>query len=128
MQLNGDIIVIDEGKVLQTGSAKEVFENPATAKVAEITNDPAMNINKGHIQDNTLVMNNNVQIQIPDQLKSIPNGDYQVGIRATDLYLDDNGFSFDIECWIFREDGFDRFRDPFESFATEKCSWWERRL
>ena len=97
MQLNGDIIVIDEGKVLQTGSAKEVFENPATAKVAEITNDPAMNINKGTIQDNTLVMNNNVQIQIPDQLKSIPNGDYQVGIRATDLYLDDNGFSFDVE-------------------------------
>ena len=97
MQLNGDIIVIDEGKVLQTGSAKEVFENPATAKVAEITNDPAMNINKGYIQDNTLVMNNNVQIQIPDQLKSIPNGDYQVGIRATDLYLDDNGFSFDVE-------------------------------
>ena len=97
MQLNGDIIVIDEGKVLQTGSAKEVFENPATAKVAEITNDPAMNINKGHIQDNTLVMDNNVQIQIPDQLKSIPNGDYQVGIRATDLYLDDNGFSFDVE-------------------------------
>ena len=97
MQLNGDIIVIDEGKVLQTGSAEEVFENPATAKVAEITNDPAMNINKGRIQDNTLVMNNNVQIQIPDQLKSIPNGDYQVGIRATDLYLDDNGFSFDVE-------------------------------
>ena len=97
MQLNGDIIVIDEGKVLQTGSAKEVFENPATAKVAEITNDPAMNINKGRIQDNTLVMNNNVQIQIPDQIKSIPNGDYQVGIRATDLYLDDNGFSFDVE-------------------------------
>ncbi len=97
MQLNGDIIVIDEGKVLQTGSAKEVFENPATAKVAEITNDPAMNINKGHIQDNTLIMNNYVQIQIPDQLKSIPNGDYQVGIRATDLYLDDNGFSFDVE-------------------------------
>ena len=97
MQLNGDIIVIDEGKVLQTGSAKEVFENPATAKVAEITNDPAMNINKGHIKDNTLVMNNNVQIQIPDQLKSIPNGDYQVGIRATDLYLDNNGFSFDVE-------------------------------
>ena len=97
MQLNGDIIVIDEGKVLQTGSAKEVFENPATAKVAEITNDPAMNINKGHIQDNTLVMNDDVQIPIPNQLKSIPNGDYQVGIRATDLYLDDNGFSFDVE-------------------------------
>ena len=97
MQLNGDIIVIDEGKVLQTGSAKEVFENPATAKVAEITNDPAMNINKGTIKDNTLIMNDNVQIQIPDQLKLIPNGNYQVGIRATDLYLDNHGFNFDVE-------------------------------
>ena len=97
MQLNGDIIVIDEGKILQTGTAKEVFENPATSKVAEITNDPAMNINKGHIRDNTLLMNDDVQIPIPNQLQSIPNGDYQVGIRATDLYLDDHGFSFDVE-------------------------------
>ncbi len=63
MQLNGDIIVIDEGKILQTGTAKDVFENPATAKVAEITN----------------------------------NGKYLVGIRATDIYLDDHGFAFDVE-------------------------------
>ena len=97
MQLNGDIIVIDEGKILQTGTAKDVFENPATAKVAEITNDPAMNINKCLIQDNSLIMNDSVQIQIPDELKSIPNGKYLVGIRATDIYLDDQGFAFDVE-------------------------------
>ena len=97
MQLNGDIIVIDEGRILQSGSAKEVFENPSSAKVAEITNDPAMNINKCLIQDNSLIMNDSVQIQIPDQLKSIPNGKYLVGIRATDIYLDDQGFAFDVE-------------------------------
>ena len=97
MQLNGDIIVIDEGKILQTGTAKDVFENPATAKVAEITNDPAMNINKCLIQDNSLIMNDSVQIQIPDELKSVPNGKYLVGIRATDIYLDDQGFAFDVE-------------------------------
>ena len=46
MELNGEVIVLDEGKVLQKGPAKEIFENPRTLKVAEISNDPPMNILK----------------------------------------------------------------------------------
>jgi len=46
MELNGEVIVLDEGKVLQVGPAKEIFENPKTLKVAEISNDPPMNILK----------------------------------------------------------------------------------
>lgn len=49
MQLGGEVIVMDEGKILQQGSAKEIYENPATTKVAEITNDPAMNLVDGEI-------------------------------------------------------------------------------
>ena len=97
MQLNGDIIVIDEGKILQTGSAKEVFENPANAKVAEITNDPAMNLNKGKIENNKLILNNEIQFDLPSNLQSVQTGDYLVGIRATDLYLDDKGFNFQVD-------------------------------
>jgi glycerol transport system ATP-binding protein len=97
MQLNGDIIVIDEGKILQTGSAKEVFENPANAKVAEITNDPAMNLNKGKIENNKLILNNDIQFNLPSDLQSMPSGDYLVGVRATDLYLDDQGFDFQVD-------------------------------
>ena len=40
MELNGEVIVLDEGKVLQKGPAKEIFENPLNLKVAEISNDP----------------------------------------------------------------------------------------
>jgi glycerol transport system ATP-binding protein len=97
MQLNGDIIVIDEGKILQVGSAKDVFENPANAKVAEITNDPAMNLNKGTIQDNKLIFNNEIKFDLPSNLESIQPGDYQIGIRATDIHLDENGFGFDVD-------------------------------
>ena len=35
MELNGEVIVLDEGKVLQTGPAKDIFENPINLKVAE---------------------------------------------------------------------------------------------
>ena len=97
MQLNGDTIVIDEGQILQSGSAKEVFENPSSAKVAEITNDPAMNINEGLIKDNKLILNQDIIFPLPIHLKNIPQGKYLIGIRATDLYLDNQGFNFDVD-------------------------------
>jgi glycerol transport system ATP-binding protein len=97
MQLNGDIIVIDEGKILQSGSAKEVFENPSSAKVAEITNDPAMNINEGLIKDDNLILNQDIIFPLPNHLKHISEGKYSIGIRATDLYLDNQGFNFDVD-------------------------------
>jgi glycerol transport system ATP-binding protein len=97
MQLNGDTIVIDEGQILQSGSAKEVFENPSSAKVAEITNDPAMNINEGLIKDNKLMLNQDIIFPLPNHLKNIPQGKYLIGIRATDLYLDNQGFNFDVD-------------------------------
>ena len=37
MELNGEVIVLDEGKVLQVGAAKEIFENPKNLKVAAIS-------------------------------------------------------------------------------------------
>jgi len=97
MQLNGDIIVIDEGRILQSGSAKEVFENPSSAKVAEITNDPAMNINKGSIENGNLILNQDIKFPLPAHLKHMPSGKYLVGIRATDLHLDEQGFNFDVD-------------------------------
>jgi len=58
MQLGGEVIVMDEGKILQQGSAKEIYENPATTKVAEITNDPAMNLVDGEINGKKITLNN----------------------------------------------------------------------
>ena len=45
------LLSLDEGKVLQVGPAKEIFENPKTLKVAEISNDPPMNILQAKISD-----------------------------------------------------------------------------
>jgi len=97
MQLNGDIIVLDEGEILQTGSAKNVFENPANIKVAEITNDPAMNILKGSIDSNKIILNENIKFEIPKHVKNIQHGTYFFGIRASDIILDNKGFDFNID-------------------------------
>ena len=85
MELNGEVIVLDEGKVLQKGPAKEIFENPRTLKVAEISNDPPMNILKGTKSSEKLNFEN-----LSDQ-------SYNFGIRASEIKLDNEGEEFEIE-------------------------------
>lgn len=97
MQLNGNIIVIDEGKILQHDTAKEVFENPSNIKVAEITNEPTMNIMNGSVESKKIILNQNVQIDLPDKLKAIKPGKYFFGLRASDIVLDDRGFQFVVD-------------------------------
>ena len=97
MQLNGNIIVIDEGKIIQHDTAKEVFENPSNIKVAEITNEPAMNIVKGSIESKKIILNQNLQIELPDKLKTIKPGKYFFGLRASDIVLDNSGFQFVVD-------------------------------
>ena len=97
MQLNGNIVVIDEGKILQHDTAKEVFENPTNIKVAEITNEPAMNIVNGSVESNKIILNQNIQIDLPDHLKKIESGKYFFGLRASDIVLDDSGFQFVVD-------------------------------
>ena len=90
MELNGEVIVLDEGKVLQKGPAKEIFENPSNLKVAEISNDPPMNVLKGSKNSKNLNFEN-ISLEIPNHFKNLEDKDYNFGIRASEIKLDENG-------------------------------------
>ena len=96
MELNGEVIVLDEGKVLQKGAAKEIFENPKNLKVAEISNDPPMNIFKGIKSSNELNFEN-ISINLPTYFKNLEDQNYYLGIRASEIKLDNKGEEFEIE-------------------------------
>ena len=96
MELNGEVIVLDEGRVLQVGAAKEIFENPKNLKVAAISNDPPMNILKADIDSNKIKFED-IEIDIPDHLSKIKDKNFNFGIRASDVELNDNGFEFEVE-------------------------------
>ena len=96
MELNGEVIVLDEGKVLQVGPAKEIFENPKTLRVAEISNDPPMNIVKASIESNKIKFEG-IEVQIPNHLSNLKIKNFNLGIRASDIELNDNGFEFEVE-------------------------------
>ena len=97
MQLGGEVIVMDEGKILQQGSAKEIYENPITTKVAEITNDPAMNLFKGEIKGKKIKLNSKIELSLPKHFKNLTDGHYTFGIRASGITLAKSGFPFQIE-------------------------------
>ena len=96
MELNGEVIAIDEGKVLQVGPAKEIFENPKTLKVAEISNDPPMNILNANIDSNKIKFEG-IEIDIPKHLSNLKDINFNLGIRASDIELSDSGFEFEVE-------------------------------
>ncbi|MEC8162945.1 MAG: ABC transporter ATP-binding protein, partial [Pseudomonadota bacterium] len=97
MQLGGDIIVLDEGRVLQQGPAHEIFENPANTRVAEISNDPAMNLLPGAIDGSKIVIGDDIKLAVPAHFKSLTPGAYTFGIRASDVSLHEKGLAFKVE-------------------------------
>ncbi len=96
MELNGEVIVLDEGKVLQVGPAKEIFENPKTLKVAEISNDPPMNILTANIESNKIKFEG-IEIDIPNHLSYLKDNNFNLGVRASDIELNEKGFEFEVE-------------------------------
>ena len=96
MELNGEVIVLDEGKVLQMGPAREIFENPKNLKVAEVSNDPPMNIIKVSKVSEKINFEN-INIDVPNHLSKLDNKNYNFGIRASEIKLDNNGQEFEVE-------------------------------
>lgn len=97
MQLGGDIIVMDEARVLQQGTAKEVFENPINIRVAQIANDPAMNMMPGDIVEGQIRVNDSISIAVPPHLSSLSSGRYTFGVRAADVSVVAKGIPFNVE-------------------------------
>ena len=90
LMLGGNIAVIDEGRVLQTGQTAEVYHNPATTKVAEVCSDPPINFLKGTIQGGSVRMGRNIEIPLEDHMKQLSDGEYAFGVRSNHLFLSRN--------------------------------------
>ncbi len=97
MQLGGQIFVIDEGRILQQASAKEMYENPSSTKVSQITNDPAMNLFKGTVADRKIILSSEIQFDLPQHCQALLQGPYTFGLRAATISLAEGGFPFTVE-------------------------------
>jgi len=97
MQLGGDVVVMDEGSVLQQAKAQDVFEHPADTRVALLANDPAMNLIAGEKTGGMIVINQAIRMDVPRHLESLMDGRYTFGIRAADISIDKEGDLWEVE-------------------------------
>ncbi len=87
IQLGHEMIVMDEGAVIQRGKALKVFNAPGTIRCAQIINDPPMNIFKGSIENDAIVLQGDVRLPIPEHLAHLSDGSYAFGLRTADFSL-----------------------------------------
>ncbi len=87
LMLGGNVAVIDEGRILQTGPTPKVYHKPATTKVAEVFSDPPINFIKGATRDGKARMGEKIEFPLINHLQSLSDGQYIFGIRSNHLFL-----------------------------------------
>ncbi len=91
LMLGGNIVVLDEGRILQSGATPTVYRNPATVKVAEVFSDPPINFLMGRIQGGIALIGKGINVPLEGNMKNLADGDYTFGIRSNHFFLSKNG-------------------------------------
>jgi glycerol transport system ATP-binding protein len=83
--LGGNVLVMDEGRMLQSGPTLQVYHHPASTAVARVFSDPPMNLIDGHIADGVVRFANGASFAPSPNLKVLAPGEYRFGVRANHL-------------------------------------------
>ncbi len=82
LMLGGNIIVMHEGRVLQTGPTSDVYNNPATTKVAEVFSDPPINFITAEVDAAKAHLRIGIDLPLTGHLADLMPGSYKFGIRS----------------------------------------------
>ena len=83
----GNTIVLDAGRVLQSGPALEIYHRPATIRASEVFSDPPINLISAVIGPQGCRLSPSVAFALPQHMRALPPGDYRVGVRADHIGL-----------------------------------------
>ena len=87
LKLGGNIVVMDEGRILQTGPTSKVYRNPSTTKTAELFSDPPINFFEGAVESGRVVVGQDLVLDPAPPFDTLAPGAYRFGIRPNHLYL-----------------------------------------
>lgn len=86
LMIGGEIVILDEGRILQQGKTSEVFRTPQSVTVSQVFSDPPVNLIEGAIQNGKVHLGSH-SLQVNGHLKALEDGEYIFGIRPNHLYL-----------------------------------------
>ena len=82
LMLGGNVIVMHEGRVLQTGPTADVYHNPATTQVAEVFSDPPINFITAEVSATKAHLRIGIDLPLTGHLRDLTPGIYKFGIRS----------------------------------------------
>jgi len=85
MVLHGQVIILHQGRVIQSGDYRDVYHFPANTIAAQVYNDPPMNLLDGEIRDGQIHVSGGLQLAIPPHFVPLLPGHYVFGVRAMDI-------------------------------------------
>ena len=85
--MGGNVVVMGEGRVLQSGPTLEVYQRPGSVRVATTFSDPAINMIDVTVRDGQARTMAGFAMPLAGQLTQLAPGRYRFGIRANHLYL-----------------------------------------
>ncbi len=86
LMLGGQAVVMDEGRILQTGPTVNVYHKPATIRVGQVFSDPPINAIEGEVRGQEVsVANGELRFPMTGSLSKLQPGRYQFGVRANHL-------------------------------------------
>jgi len=91
LMLGGNVVVLDEGRVLQTGSTAAVYQRPEMLRTAEVFSDPPINALPSKIEGAQAVMGGDIPIPLVGHLNGLAAGSYQFAFRSNHLWLSSQG-------------------------------------
>jgi glycerol transport system ATP-binding protein len=85
--MGGNVVVMGEGRVLQSGPTLDVYHRPGSVRVARTFSDPAMNMIDVNVRDGHARTATGFSMPLEGRLARLPVGRYRFGIRANHLFL-----------------------------------------
>ena len=86
LQIGGHTLVMDKGRILQSGRATDVFGRPGSIRVAQIYSDPPINVRSARIGDGWLTIGA-LRLPVPEHMLGVAEGPCQIGARPSHLSL-----------------------------------------
>jgi multiple sugar transport system ATP-binding protein len=92
MSLGTNIAIMDQGKIQQCDTPKNIYNKPQNMFVADFIGSPSMNLLEGTLKNKTFKPNGSHNVQIPLEkynfINDIDNASISLGIRPEHVYFE----------------------------------------
>jgi glycerol transport system ATP-binding protein len=83
----GNTLLLDAGRVLQSGPALEIYHRPATIRASQVFSDPPINLINAVIGPQGCRLSPSVAFPLAPHMRALPPGNCCVGVRAGHIGL-----------------------------------------